>query len=57
MNACYQNVKNGSCSYMYICCYHMTIMFRSAGICRKQVHAVITPTTRGFREALKQEGQ
>jgi len=35
----------------------MTIMFRAAGVTRTQLHAVLTPTTRGVRAALDADGE
>ncbi|KAG7205551.1 hypothetical protein KM043_007527 [Ampulex compressa] len=44
------------CPYFYVCANTFTVLFRAAGICGlSEVHALLTPTTRGFRQALKQE--
>ncbi|XP_066586454.1 protein downstream neighbor of son homolog isoform X2 [Prorops nasuta] len=44
------------CPYFYVCANTFTVLFRAAGICGlSEVHALVTPTTRGFRQALKQE--
>ena len=50
-------VRSGLCPYMYICCHHMTVMFRAAGVLRGELHAVLTPTTRGIRAALDSDGK
>ena len=45
------------CPFFYVCANSFTALFRAAGICGlSELHALITPTTRGFRQALKQEG-
>lgn len=44
------------CPYFYICANTFTVLFRAAGICGlSEIHALLTPTTRGFRQSLKQE--
>ncbi|XP_051153564.1 protein downstream neighbor of son homolog [Leptopilina boulardi] len=44
------------CPYFYVCANSFTALFRAAGICGlSELHALLTPTTRGFRKALKQE--
>nr|XP_050863076.1 protein downstream neighbor of son homolog [Vespula vulgaris] len=44
------------CPYFYVCTNNFTVLFRAAGICGlSEMHALLTPTTRGFRQALKQE--
>ncbi|XP_032690255.1 protein downstream neighbor of son homolog [Odontomachus brunneus] len=44
------------CPYFYVCANTFTALFRAAGICGlSEIHALLTPTTRGFRQALKQE--
>jgi len=35
----------------------MTVLLRAAGVARPQMHAVLTPTTRGIRAALNADGQ
>lgn len=46
------------CPYFYICANTFTVLFRAAGICGlSEIHALLTPTTRGFRQSLKQEGE
>lgn len=45
------------CPYFYVCANNFTVLFRAAGICGiSEAHAFLTPTTRGFRQFLKQEG-
>ena len=44
------------CPYFYVCANNFTVLFRAAGICAIcEAHALVTPTTRGFRHLLKQE--
>ncbi|KAL0117399.1 hypothetical protein PUN28_010316 [Cardiocondyla obscurior] len=44
------------CPYFYMCANAFTVLFRAAGICGlSEIHALVTPTTSGFRQALKQE--
>ncbi|XP_011068822.1 PREDICTED: protein downstream neighbor of son homolog isoform X2 [Acromyrmex echinatior] len=44
------------CPYFYVCANTFTVLFRAAGICGlSEIHALVTPTTRGFRQSLKQE--
>ncbi|OXU28936.1 hypothetical protein TSAR_009794 [Trichomalopsis sarcophagae] len=44
------------CPYFYVCGNNFTVLFRAAGICGiSEVQALLTPSTRGLREALKNE--
>lgn len=44
------------CPYFYFCANSFTVLFRAAGIGgRVETHALLTPTTRGLRAALKEE--
>ncbi|XP_043259784.1 protein downstream neighbor of son homolog [Colletes gigas] len=44
------------CPYFYVCANNFTVLFRAGGICGiSEAHAFLTPTTRGFRQLLKQE--
>eukprot|EP00057_Strongylocentrotus_purpuratus_P014613 XP_011669087.1 PREDICTED: protein downstream neighbor of son homolog isoform X1 [Strongylocentrotus purpuratus] len=50
-------LRSGHCPYFYLCTHHFTVLFRAAGIAATPtMHALMTPTTRGLREALKTEG-
>ncbi|KAK0178992.1 hypothetical protein PV327_007820 [Microctonus hyperodae] len=43
------------CPYFYVCANTFTALFRAAGICGvSEVHVLLTPTTSGFRQLLKQ---
>ncbi|KAM5147935.1 protein downstream neighbor of Son isoform 2-T2 [Mantella aurantiaca] len=53
----YNLVKAKLCPYFYMCTYQFTVLFRAAGIGGSDViTAVMSPTTRGLREAMKNEG-
>lgn len=44
------------CPYFYVLTNHFSILFRAAGIGgHAEMHAFVTPTTRGFRQTLKNE--
>uniref|UniRef100_A0A182QSY7 Uncharacterized protein n=1 Tax=Anopheles farauti TaxID=69004 RepID=A0A182QSY7_9DIPT len=52
----FQLVRARQCPYFYVCANSFTVLFRAAGIGgRVETHALLTPTTRGMRAALKQE--
>jgi len=57
MTSAYLMLRSGLCPYVYVCCHQMTVLFRGDGVCRSQIHAVVTPTTRGIRAALDTDGQ
>ncbi|GFQ64736.1 protein downstream neighbor of Son [Trichonephila clavata] len=53
----YQLVRLYQCPYFYMCTPTFTVLFRSAGAASIPViHALISPTTKGFRKALSDEG-
>ncbi|XP_010588610.2 protein downstream neighbor of Son isoform X5 [Loxodonta africana] len=53
----YNLLKTKLCPYFYVCTYQFTVLFRAAGFAGSDViTAVISPTTRGLREAMKNEG-
>ena len=47
-------LRAGSCPYFYMCCHQFTVAFFAAST-NNEMEAVVTPTSRGFREALKGE--
>lgn len=52
----FQSLRARQCPYFYVLANQFTVLFRAAGIGgRCQMHALITPTTRGFRKILKDE--
>ncbi|XP_066477818.1 protein downstream neighbor of Son [Tiliqua scincoides] len=53
----YSLVRAKLCPYFYVCTYQFTVLFRAAGLAGSDViTALISPTTRGLREAMKNEG-
>ncbi|XP_054716173.1 protein downstream neighbor of Son-like [Uloborus diversus] len=53
----YQLVRLFQCPYFYMCAPTFTVLFRCAGAASIPViHAMISPTTKGFRKALNDEG-
>ncbi|KAM4700732.1 protein downstream neighbor of Son isoform 2-T2 [Discoglossus pictus] len=53
----YNLLKAKLCPYFYVCTYQFTVLFRAAGLAGSDViTAVMSPTTRGLREAMKSEG-
>ncbi|EZA51638.1 hypothetical protein DMN91_004045 [Ooceraea biroi] len=49
-------LRAGQCPYFYVCANTFTVLFRAAGVCGlSEIHALVTPTTRGFRQSLKQQ--
>ncbi|CAH0553968.1 unnamed protein product [Brassicogethes aeneus] len=56
LRSLFQLIRTRQCPYFYACANSFTVLFRAAGICgHSEVHALVTPTTRGFRYMLKQE--
>lgn len=54
----YNLLKAKLCPYFYVCTYQFTVLFRAAGLAGSDViTAVISPTTRGLREAMRNEGK
>ncbi|KAG2456450.1 protein downstream neighbor of son homolog [Polypterus senegalus] len=53
----YNLLRSRLCPYFYLCTYQFTVLFRSAGLAgNKAITALLSPTTRGLREAMKNEG-
>ncbi|KAH0624855.1 hypothetical protein JD844_032718 [Phrynosoma platyrhinos] len=53
----YNLLRAKLCPYFYVCTYQFTVLFRAAGLAGSDViTALISPTTRGLREAMKNEG-
>lgn len=45
------------CPFFYVCTHQFTVLFRAAGIGGvAEIHAILTPTTRGLRDVLRKEG-
>ncbi|AWO95933.1 putative protein downstream neighbor of Son [Scophthalmus maximus] len=57
LSSLYSLLKARLCPYFYICSYQFTVLFRAAGLGGSAaITALISPTTRGLREAMKAEG-
>ncbi|KAJ8407395.1 hypothetical protein AAFF_G00279690 [Aldrovandia affinis] len=53
----YSLLKARLCPYFYLCSYQFTVLFRSSGLSgASAITAVLSPTTRGLREAMRVEG-
>ncbi|KFQ34246.1 Protein downstream neighbor of Son, partial [Mesitornis unicolor] len=53
----YNLLRAKLCPYFYVCTYQFTVLFRAAGLAGSDViTAAISPTTRGLREAMRNEG-
>ncbi|XP_029832896.3 protein downstream neighbor of Son isoform X1 [Ixodes scapularis] len=53
----YQLVRARQCPFFYACAPGFTVLFRAAGVAGiPDLHALVTPTTRGLRQALREEG-
>lgn len=56
LRSLHQLLRVRQCPYFYVCGPTFTCLFRAAGVAGiSPAHALITPTTRGFREAMKEE--
>ncbi|CAH2074454.1 unnamed protein product, partial [Iphiclides podalirius] len=52
----FQLLRARHCPYFYVCANTFTCLFRAAGMCGvSEPCALIAPTTRGFRQTLRQE--
>ena len=49
--------RSGFCPYFYFCCQSFTALFVSCGIMEPEMTAIITPTTKGFRELIQKDGE
>lgn len=57
LSSLYSSLKAKLCPYFYVCSYQFTVLFRAAGLGgSSNITALISPTTRGLREAMKAEG-
>ncbi|KAL0266856.1 UNVERIFIED_CONTAM: hypothetical protein PYX00_009292 [Menopon gallinae] len=53
----FQLVRTRQCPFFYMIANHFTCLFQAAGVAGiNETHAIITPTTRGFRKMLDDEG-
>ncbi|XP_071455380.1 protein downstream neighbor of son homolog [Hetaerina americana] len=52
----FQLVRARQCPFFYLCANAFTCLFRAAGVAGvPEMHALLSPTTRGFRASLKEE--
>lgn len=52
----FQLLRARQCPYFYVLANQFTVLFRAAGIGgRVEMHAILTPTTKGFKQMLKEE--
>ncbi|XP_077426571.1 protein downstream neighbor of son homolog isoform X3 [Vanacampus margaritifer] len=57
LSSLYSLLKTRLCPYFYVCSYQFTVLFRAAGLASSgSINALVSPTTRGLREAMKAEG-
>ncbi|KAM6945327.1 protein downstream neighbor of son homolog [Aplochiton taeniatus] len=57
LSSLYSLLKARLCPYFYLCSYQFTVLFRAAGLGgSSSVSAMLTPSTRGLREAMKADG-
>ncbi|XP_055786020.1 protein downstream neighbor of Son-like isoform X2 [Salvelinus fontinalis] len=57
LSSLYSLLKARLCPYFYVCSYQFTALFRASGLAgNSSITALLTPTTRGLREAMKAEG-
>lgn len=54
----FSQLRSGYCPYLYVCTHQFTVLFKNMKTSKNDstLSAVLTPTTRGLREALKKEG-
>ena len=57
LTSLFHMLRYGHCPYFYLCAHFCTVLFRAANVGGVSViNAIMTPSTRGLREALKTEG-
>ncbi|XP_072512969.1 protein downstream neighbor of son homolog [Salminus brasiliensis] len=57
LTSLYSLLKGRLCPYFYVCSYQFTVLFRAAGLSgAKGITALLSPTTRGLREAMRADG-
>ncbi|XP_060592428.1 protein downstream neighbor of Son-like [Ruditapes philippinarum] len=52
----YHHLRSGLCPYFYLCTHQFTVLFYNRSETQSGIVAMVTPTTRGFRELLENEG-
>lgn len=57
LRSLHQLLRVRQCPFFYVCAPTFTVLYRAAGVCSiPHAHALITPTTRGLRRAMREEG-
>ncbi|KAM4560161.1 protein downstream neighbor of son homolog [Odontesthes bonariensis] len=57
LSSLYSLLKSRLCPYFYLCSYQFTVLFRAGGLGGSDtITALISPSTRGLREAMRAEG-
>ncbi|XP_056157465.1 protein downstream neighbor of son homolog [Lampris incognitus] len=57
LSSLYSLLKAKLCPYFYLCSYQFTVLFRAAGLNgSSSITALLSPSTRGLREAMKAAG-
>ncbi|XP_041354100.1 protein downstream neighbor of Son-like [Gigantopelta aegis] len=52
----FHQLRSEMCPYFYMCTHQFTVLFCAPGVHGESMSALLSPTTRGFREALHNEG-
>ncbi|KAL4233691.1 hypothetical protein ACF0H5_008371 [Mactra antiquata] len=52
----YYQLRSGLCPYFYLCTHQFTVLFYNKSETQSDIVGLVTPTTRGFRELLENEG-
>lgn len=52
----YHQLRSRLCPYFYLCTHQFTVLFYIGTEAQSNIVALVTPTTRGFRELLETEG-
>ncbi|XP_054622591.1 protein downstream neighbor of son homolog isoform X2 [Dunckerocampus dactyliophorus] len=57
LSSLYGLLKARRCPYFYVCAHQFTVLFRAAGVGgSSSITATLSPTSRGFRDAMKADG-
>lgn len=57
IHSLFKLLKSKYCPYFYMCANNYTVLFRASGVAgSNDAHALISPTTNGFRKLLTDEG-
>ncbi|TRY92772.1 hypothetical protein DNTS_024847, partial [Danionella cerebrum] len=56
LTSLYSLLKARLCPFFYLCSYQFTVLFKAKGLGAEGLTALLSPSTRGLREAMKAEG-